>query len=165
MEDSNKRPRKYDDGLTKKPPPPAQPPVTSFEIHDNPEYVPPDQQDMLLQDVTSALLHSRISEELGGRYFVGRHRRRGSSVGPALRISPFHQQTSHDQRRYTPQETVVDPKDLNTPATNIILSLVIPDRQTPFICEEAIYAGSIGKFLRAHCAANNVCANGELSNG
>ena len=38
------------------------------EIHDNPDYIPPNQQDMLLTDVTSQILHTRISEELGVEY-------------------------------------------------------------------------------------------------
>ena len=69
MEDSNKTPTKCDHGLTK-PDTATSSPTSSdaYEIHDNPEYIPPDQQDMMLQDVTSELLHSRISEELGVRY-------------------------------------------------------------------------------------------------
>ena len=38
------------------------------EIHDNPDYIPPNQQDMLLTDVTSQILHTRISEVLGVEY-------------------------------------------------------------------------------------------------
>jgi hypothetical protein len=77
MEDPNKTPAKCDNGLTKTESTAtaatatASPTINisdSSEIHDNPEYIPPDQQDMMLQDVTSALLHSRISADLGVNY-------------------------------------------------------------------------------------------------
>ena len=45
-------------------------PTSSEEsiLHDNPDYISPDQQDILLSDVTSEKLHSVISEELEATY-------------------------------------------------------------------------------------------------
>ena len=45
-------------------------PASSEEsiLHDNPDYMPPSQQDILLLDVTSKILHSKISAELGVNY-------------------------------------------------------------------------------------------------
>jgi hypothetical protein len=43
-------------------------PAAGSEIHDNPDYIAPSQQDMLLMDVTSLILHTRISEELEVAY-------------------------------------------------------------------------------------------------
>ena len=45
-------------------------PTSSEEsvLHDNPDYMPPSQQDILLLDVTSKNLHNKISAELGVIY-------------------------------------------------------------------------------------------------
>ena len=46
-------------------------PASSSEesaLHDNPDYIPPSQQDILLLDVTSKHLHTNISGELGVKY-------------------------------------------------------------------------------------------------
>lgn len=40
----------------------------SSALHDNPDYIAPDQMDIMLSDVTSEKLHSRISDELEVSY-------------------------------------------------------------------------------------------------
>jgi hypothetical protein len=70
MDDINKLPEKSDIGLTKTESTATASPTSSdsLEIHDNPDYIPPDQQNMMLLDVTSEILHTRISEALGVKY-------------------------------------------------------------------------------------------------
>ncbi|KAG7354627.1 hypothetical protein IV203_003983 [Nitzschia inconspicua] len=38
------------------------------DIHDNPDYIPPAQADMMLMDVTNEKLHGEISDILGVKY-------------------------------------------------------------------------------------------------
>ncbi|KAG7351507.1 hypothetical protein IV203_010867 [Nitzschia inconspicua] len=38
------------------------------DIHDNPDYIPPDQADMMLMDTTSEKFYGEISDNLGVKY-------------------------------------------------------------------------------------------------
>mmetsp|Transcript_35837 Transcript_35837/g.86433 ORF Transcript_35837/g.86433 Transcript_35837/m.86433 type:complete len:203 (+) Transcript_35837:77-685(+) len=66
MKTSETTPTKSSDVVTT-----AGSPASSSEgsdIHDNPDYIAPDQADMMLMDVTSEKLHGEISENLGVTY-------------------------------------------------------------------------------------------------
>eukprot|EP00751_Fragilariopsis_kerguelensis_P046949 CAMPEP_0170985942 /NCGR_PEP_ID=MMETSP0736-20130129/5784_1 /TAXON_ID=186038 /ORGANISM="Fragilariopsis kerguelensis, Strain L26-C5" /LENGTH=211 /DNA_ID=CAMNT_0011409977 /DNA_START=67 /DNA_END=705 /DNA_ORIENTATION=+ len=143
MEDPNKTPTKCDDGLTK-----TESTATaatdsptsndSSDIHDSPEYIPPDQQDMMLHDVTLALLRTRISEELGVTYlskaFGDKARQSAPLFGSLYSINRRLMVNVVTRRRGRRGS-----KGPEYPSYNIIF---LCDTGSPntFICEEAMLA-------------------------
>lgn len=108
----------------------------SSDIHDNPAYIPPDQQDMMLQDVTSTLLHSSISEVLGVNYLseaTGDEARQSAPLFGSLYSSNKRLMINVVTRRRSRRGS----KGPEYPSYNVIF---LCDTGSPntFICEEGM---------------------------
>jgi hypothetical protein len=102
-------------------------------LFDNPDYIPPDQQDILLLDVTSKNLHTKISGELGVKYL-------SSAEGP--QTSPVFGRLYGINKRLmvnivTHRRTRRGEEGPENPSFNLFF---LCDTSSPstFICEDAV---------------------------
>lgn len=102
-------------------------------LHDNPDYIPPNQQDILLLDVNSKTLHSKVSAELDVKYLSGAE---GPQSSPVYgRLYGFNKRLMVNV--VTRRRSRRGERGPEYPSVNVIF---LCDTGSPntFICEEAM---------------------------